>query len=231
MHLLALLACSITPTRHRSFIQAEGVNNGLEGTATDLDTASPPVALVSASGEMGTPEPATYLLVKPFSIFGLLSMTAFISDLLSLDIPCSRLSPNCLMLAVVISPHGSMTALAGAATLSQAHLIQRWLGTGAEPQVRASFREFLQLHMQLRVAPQSSTSRMRTDCGGGQAATRRRRSSVGAETSIPSEGANRSLTSALVARPRETSASRRRLVMRTYDCTRSGSRSVKIRRE
>src|SRR5215471_17464174 len=127
------------------------------------------------------------------------------------------------MLAVIISPHGSITALTGVATLSQAHFIQPGRALRAEPQVRASFRESLQLHMQLRVAPQSSTPRIRTDFGGGQATTRRRRRSVGAEMSIPSEGASRSLTSALVARPRATNASRRRLVMRAYDCTRSGS--------
>jgi len=69
---------------------------------------------------------------------------------------------------------------------------------------------------------------MRTDVGGGQATARRRRRSVGAEISIPSDGASRSLTSALVAKPSATSASRRRLVMRAYDCTRSGSLSVKI---
>jgi hypothetical protein len=34
------------------------------------------------------------------------------------------------MLAVVISPRGSITALTSAATLSQAHLIQRGFGTG-----------------------------------------------------------------------------------------------------
>src|SRR5260370_34140177 len=85
---------------------------------------------------------------------------------------------------------------------------------GAEPQVRSSFREFLQLHLQLRVAPHSSIPRIRTDVGGGQAIVRTRRSKVGAETCIPSEGARRSLTSALVAKPSATRASRRRLVMR-----------------
>src|SRR5947209_19410377 len=69
---------------------------------------------------------------------------------------------------------------------------------------------------------------MRTDGGGGQATSRRRRRRVEAETSIPSAGASRSLTSALVAKPSATSASRRRLVLRAYDCTRSEIRSVKI---
>src|SRR5438270_577505 len=69
---------------------------------------------------------------------------------------------------------------------------------------------------------------MRTDGGGGQATSRRRRRRVEAETSIPSAGASRSLTSALVAKPSATSASRRRLVLRAYDCTRSEIRSVKV---
>ena len=77
---------------------------------------------------------------------------------------------------------------------------------------------------------QSSIPRMRTDVGGGQSAARKRRSSVGAEIIIPSEGASRSLTWALLARPSAISASRSRLVMRAYDCTRSGSLSVKILR-
>src|SRR5713226_2665906 len=69
---------------------------------------------------------------------------------------------------------------------------------------------------------------MRTDFGDGHATARRRRRSVGAETLIPSDGASRSLTWALVAKPSATSASRSRLVIRAYDCTRSGSLSVKI---
>jgi hypothetical protein len=93
-------------------------------------------------------------------------MTTFISDSLLLAIPCLALAPNRLMLAVVTSPHGSVTALSSAATLSQAHLIQPGRALRAEPQVRASFREFLQLHMQLRVAPQSSIPKMDTDAGG-----------------------------------------------------------------
>src|SRR5258708_34893494 len=71
---------------------------------------------------------------------------------------------------------------------------------------------------------------MRTDTGGGQTTARNRRSSVGAEIIIPSEGASRSLTWALVAKPSAISASRNRLVIRAYDCTRSGSLSVKILR-
>ena len=111
-----------------------------------LGPASPPVVVVSASRELGTPEPTTYLLVKPLSIFGLVSMTTFISGSLLLAIP-RALAPNCSMLAVVIFPHGAITALADVATLSQAHLIQPGRALGAEPQVRPSFREFLQLHM------------------------------------------------------------------------------------
>jgi len=120
-----------------------------------LGSASPPVAFLSASGELETPEPTTYLLVKLVSIFSLLSITTVNSDSRSLAIPCFALAPNCLMLAVVISPRGSTTVLVDAATLSQAHLIQPGRALEAEPQVKSSFREFLQLHMQLRVAPQS----------------------------------------------------------------------------
>lgn len=74
-------------------------------------------------------------------------MTAFNSGSLLLAIPCFALAPNRLMLAVASFPHGFETVLTGAATLSQAHLIQPGGALGAEPQVRASFREFLQLHM------------------------------------------------------------------------------------
>jgi hypothetical protein len=56
------------------------------------------------------------------------------------------------MLAVVIFPHRSITVLMDAATLSQAHLIQPGRALGAEPQVRSSFREFLQLHLRLFVS-------------------------------------------------------------------------------
>src|SRR6266496_6608890 len=89
-----------------------------------LGSASPPVAFLSASGELETPEPTTYLLVKLVSIFSLLSITTVNSDSRSLAIPCLALAPNCLMLAVVISPRGSTTVLMDVATLSQAHLIQ-----------------------------------------------------------------------------------------------------------
>jgi hypothetical protein len=51
------------------------------------------------------------------------------------------------MLAVISSPRGFEITLSGAATLSQAHLIQPGRALGAEPQVRASFQESLQLHM------------------------------------------------------------------------------------
>ncbi len=67
------------------------------------------------------------------------------------------------MLAVVVFPHGSITVLTDVATLSQAHLIQPGRALGAEPQVRSSFRESLQLYMQLRVALQSSTPTTRGD--------------------------------------------------------------------
>jgi hypothetical protein len=116
-------------------------------TAHGLGSASSPVVLVSASGELGTPEPTTYRLVKLISTFSLFWMTTFISDLLSLAVPCLALAPNCLMLAVVISPRGLTTVLVDAATLSQAHLIQPGRALRAEPQVRASFRESLQLYI------------------------------------------------------------------------------------
>src|SRR6266566_5760366 len=59
-----------------------------------------------------------------------------------LAIPCFALAPNRLMLAVVISPHRSITALAGAATLSQTHFIQPGRALEAEFQVKSSFRTF-----------------------------------------------------------------------------------------
>jgi hypothetical protein len=86
-------------------------------------------------------------------------MTTFNSGSLLLAIPCFALAPNRLMLAVASFPHGSETALMGVATLSQAHLIQPGRALRAEPQVKSSFREVLQLHIQLRVAPQSSIPR------------------------------------------------------------------------
>lgn len=120
-----------------------------------LGSASPPVVVLSASGELRTPEPTTYLLVKLVSIFRLLSITTFISDSLSLAIPCFALAPDRPMLAVVISPHGSITVLMDAATLSQALLIQPGRALGAEPQVRSSFQESLQLPMRLSVSHQN----------------------------------------------------------------------------
>ena len=118
-------------------------------TMHGLGSASSPVVLSSASGELGTPEPTTYLLVQLVSTFSLFWMTTFISDLLSLAIPCFTLAPNCSMLAAITSPHGSVTVLADAATLSQAHFIQPGRVLGAEPQVKSSLREFLRLHMRL----------------------------------------------------------------------------------
>ena len=88
-----------------------------------LGSASPPVGMLSASGELGTPEPPTYLLVKHLSIFRLFSITTFSSSSLSLAIPRFALAPYRLMLAVASSPHGFETVLTNAATLSQAHLI------------------------------------------------------------------------------------------------------------
>ena len=116
-------------------------------TMHGLGSASPPVIVVSASGELRTPEPTTYLLVKLLSIFSLLSITTFISDSLVLAVPCLALAPNCLMLAVATSPHGSVTILSDAATLSQALLIQPGRALEAELQVKSSLRELLQLLM------------------------------------------------------------------------------------
>ena len=90
--------------------------------------------------------PPRYLLVKPVSIFGLLSMTTFISGSPQLAIPCLALAPDRLMLAVTSFPRGFEITLAGAATLSQTLLIQSGRALEAELQVRASFRESLQLH-------------------------------------------------------------------------------------
>jgi hypothetical protein len=124
-------------------------------TMHGLGSASPPVVLLSASGELRTPEPTTYPLVKLLSIFSLLWITTFNSDSHSLAIPCFALAPHRLMLAVVISPHGLITALMGVATLSQTHLIQSGRALGAEPQVRSSFRESLRLYTRLSVSHQS----------------------------------------------------------------------------
>ena len=93
-------------------------------TMHGLGSASPPVGVLSASGELGTPEPPSYLLVKLLSIFSLFSITTFNGDSHKLAIPCFALAPNGLMLAVISSPRGFEIALTGAATLSQAHLIQ-----------------------------------------------------------------------------------------------------------
>jgi hypothetical protein len=148
-------------------------------TMRGLGPASSPVIVVSASGELRTPEPTTYLLVELLSTFSSLWMTTFNSSSHVLAIPrfalnastpylrnhpsktslkpdarpseaeahsaishWKHIAPNRLMLAVVTSPRGSVTALTGAATLSQAHLIQPGRALEAEFQVKSSFREF-----------------------------------------------------------------------------------------
>src|SRR5262245_31397052 len=105
------------------------------------------------------------------------------------------------MLAVVPSPHGSVTALVGAATLSQALLIQPGRALEAEFQVKSSFREFLQLHMQLRVAPKSSipTCLTKPAASVGKAMIRRR--SVVGEVGRASRWESRVPTSPQVAVP------------------------------
>jgi hypothetical protein len=57
-------------------------------TMHGLGSTSPPVGVSSASGELGTPEPPTYLLVKHLSIFRLFSITTFRSGSPALAIPC-----------------------------------------------------------------------------------------------------------------------------------------------
>jgi hypothetical protein len=112
-------------------------------TRHGLGSASPLVVLLSASEELRASEPTTYPLVRLLSIFSLLSITAFISDSPQLAIPCFALAPNCLMLAVASLPHGRETTLAGAATLSQALLIQPGRALEAELQVRSSIQRVL----------------------------------------------------------------------------------------
>jgi hypothetical protein len=153
-------------------------------------------------------------------------MTTFISDSLVLAIPCFALAPNRLMLAVVTSPHGSVTTLSGAATLSQAHLIQPGRALGAEPQVRSSFREVLQLHMQLRVAPQSSSPTTHTFPIGGVGTRCSERNRVVAEIGIPRRQARRAPPSPLRANPMVWRASRKRVVSREAGLISSGRRSV-----
>src|SRR5258708_2027384 len=137
-------------------------------TMHGLGSASPPVGISSASEELGSPEPPTYPLVKLLSIFSLSSITTFISDSRLLAIPCLALAPNRLMLAVISSPHGFETVLSGAATLSQAHLIQpgRALG-GRTPGKILLSRVLTATHAAFRVAPQSSMPTMCDVRGSG----------------------------------------------------------------
>src|SRR5260370_39593695 len=95
------------------------------------------------------------------------------------------------MLAVVSLPHGRETTLAGAATLSQALLIQPGRALKAELQVRSSFRESLQLHMQLRVAQKSSMPTNTTEALAASGTSIMRRKVVLREVSIPKQSANR----------------------------------------
>jgi hypothetical protein len=104
------------------------------------------------------------------------------------------------MLAVASRPHGSETTLTGAATLSQALFIQPGRALEAELQVRASFRESLQLHMQLRVAQKSSMPRATTEPAGG-GSSMMRRNTVIPELAIPKRAARRAPRLPLVDRP------------------------------
>ena len=56
---------------------------------------------------------------KPVSIFGLLQLTAFISDSHMVAMPSNPCALTASMLAVIASPRGSATTLAGVGSLSQ----------------------------------------------------------------------------------------------------------------
>src|SRR5215467_7091731 len=95
-------------------------------TMHGLGSASPPVGVLSASGELGTPEPPTYLLVKHLSIFRLFSITTFSSGSLSLAMPCFALAPNCSMLAVAPLPRGLETVQNGRGYIVPGALDSAW---------------------------------------------------------------------------------------------------------
>src|SRR5260370_952100 len=88
-----------------------------------------------------------FRLGKPISIFGLVSMTTFISGSHVLAIPYFALAPQLLDASSHLVSSRFRDHLLGAATLFQAHLIQPGRALGAEPQVRSSFQESLQLHL------------------------------------------------------------------------------------
>ena len=158
-------------------------------------------------------------------------MTTVTSDSRSLAIPCFALAPNCLMLAVVIFPHGSITVLTDAATLSQAHLIQPGRALRAEPQVRSSFRESLQLYMQLRVALQSSTPITCTFPASGRGTRKRGQSRLASEIPIPSLSLSCSPPLPHIANPMSCTDVRKRLVRREEASMKSGSRSANTLRK
>jgi hypothetical protein len=116
------------------------------------------------------------------------------------------------MLAVTSCPHGFEITLPGAATLSQAHLIQPGRALEAELQVRASFPESLQLHMQLRVAQKSSLPSSCTGPGVTSGSAMIRRRSVVGEVGSLSFAASRVPPSPQVAKPIAWSASMSRVV-------------------
>src|SRR5438105_7141431 len=106
-----------------------------------------------------------------------------------------------MMLAVASLPHRSKTTLAGTATLSQALLIQPGRALEAELQVRASFRESLQLHMQLRVAQKSSIPSSATCCTGAVGSAIIRRIIVIQQVGVPKRCVTRAPSMPPVANP------------------------------
>jgi hypothetical protein len=124
------------------------------------------------------------------------------------------LAPNRLMLAVVIFPHGAITALTGAATLSQAHLIQRGFGTGGRTPGKILLSGALQLHMRLRVAPHSSIPTLCTEPSLGKGSCKTRRMMVLAVVGTPKDSASCAASAPLVITPADWSALMSRSVIR-----------------
>jgi hypothetical protein len=171
-------------------------------TVHGLGPASPPVVVLSASGELLTDSsdhvPFWSSLSAPLACYRSRRLSAVH---VRLAIPCLALAPNRLMLAVATSPHGSVTTLSDVATSSQALLIQPGRALEAELQVRSSFPESLQLLMQLRVAQKSSIPRATTESAAGVGRSMMRRKTVIHELVIPKRAASRAPRLPLVDRP------------------------------
>jgi hypothetical protein len=182
---------------------------------------------LSASEEFRASEPTTFLLVKLLSIFSLLWITTFISDLPQLAIPCFALAPHRLMLAVIPSPLGFGTTFAGVATLSQAHLIQpgRALG-GRTPGKSLLSRVLTATHATCRVAPKSSTPRMRGVGSAGLFFLARLRS-VSALTGMANCSVSREPACPLRTTAMQSSSVPKRVVCRA-ETGRSGKRSANV---